>query len=360
MSIHREEEKIYTNPNLVYLIREKLIEFFNNIASSCIESTTIGECLNRLRYLKERVNIGDWYPRRIGIVDGGSTTISLNSGYIGIAAAIGIVVDNNNVVDRIIAEPIIVPEKADELSFFPTQLDIDSVIDKLRESLVFETSATLLSRGVDMIIIDGPLAPYSALGRIVAFEDIEKKALKRYRDAVLKFHKISHEYDIDVIGFVKRPRSRYLKKMHSECSIDFFDHVLLAMLLNDGEFFPSITPAEIIPEPDIVGRPEIRELIESVKPRFVFMRFSSSMPPYRVEFGHIESDFRDILGYLYSSRTREGIPYVIMKVDEEVKMSRKLVRDLYEDVRHEYIVKFGWRGYDTLIPVLPEFGGIGD
>ncbi len=359
MSIHKEEEKIYTNPNLVYLIREKLIEFFSNIASKCIEPKAIGECLSRLRDSKDRIKSGGWYPRRIGVVDGGSTIIALNSGYIGIAVAMGIVIDGDRVVDRVIAEPIIVPEDADKLSLFPTQQDIDSVVDKLRESLVFETSINLLDKGIDMIVVDGPLAPYSALGRIVASEDIEKKALERYRDAVLKFHKMSYEYDIDVIGFVKRPRSRYLRRIYSECSIDVFDHVLLAMFLSDGEYFPS-TPREIIPEPDIIRRHEIRDIVDIIRPRFVYTRFSSSVSPYRVEFGHLENDFRDILSYLYSSRTREGIPYIVMKVDEEVKMSRKLVRDLYDDVRHEYIVKFSVMGYNAIIPILPEFGGLGD
>ncbi|ADM27718.1 NurA domain [Ignisphaera aggregans DSM 17230] len=358
MSIHKEEEKIYTNPNLIYLIREKLLKFFSNIASNCIEPKAIEKCLNRLKDSRDRIKSSGWRPRRIGVVDGGSTIIALNSGYIGIAAAIGIVIDGDRVVDRVVAEPIIVPEDVDKLSLFPTQLDIDSVIDKLRESLVFETSANLLDKGIDMIVIDGPLAPYSALGRIVAFEDIERSALERYRDAVLRFHKMSYEYDIDVVGFVKRPRSRYLRRMYSECSIDVFDHVLLAMLLSDGEYFPSI-PREIIPEPDIIRRHEIRDIVDIIKPRFIYTRFSSSMPPYRVEFGQLENDFRDILGYLYSSRTREGIPYIVMKVDEEVKMSRKLIRDLYDDVRHEYIVKFSGRGYNALIPILPEFGELG-
>jgi len=87
------------------------------------------------------------------------------------------------------------------------------------------------------------------------------------------------------------------------------------------------------------------DLVRAVRPRYTFIRLSESHPPFRVDFGHLAHPYEDILGYLYSTRTREGIPYLLVKVDEEAKITRRLLRDLYEDTVHSQIAG-GW-------PALP-------
>ena len=87
------------------------------------------------------------------------------------------------------------------------------------------------------------------------------------------------------------------------------------------------------------------------------MKFTETSPPYRIDLGHLTIGHKEILKYLYNIRTREGIPYVIMKVDEETKITRKLIRELYEDALHEYIVNFTDSNLNLIVPVLPEYGG---
>jgi len=354
----QEEVEVYPNPDLVARLRDKLIEFFNSLADVLDSSTAVSlsDCIRVLEDLRGRIVSPSWRPRRVGVVDGGSSILSLSAGYVGVVASIGVVIDGDRVVEKVVSEPIVFPETPKELVNYYDEEVVDSVVDKLRESLVFETSVELLKRGVDLLIVDGPVAPYAALGRIVAEERIEKEALMRYREAVLKLHREAHSYGVDVVGFVKRPRSRSLKRLTETCRSEVFDHVALSVLLKDGEYFPE-PPRTVSPE-EVKGRPQLAELIEMLAPKHVYVRFTASTPPFRVECCTLRNSYSDILGFLYEARTRDGVPYPVMKADEEVKMSRKLIKELYEDVLHEYIVRYGVRDLKYLAPVLPEYGGV--
>ncbi|OYT37891.1 MAG: hypothetical protein B6U89_06610, partial [Desulfurococcales archaeon ex4484_58] len=127
-----------------------------------------------------------------------------------------------------------------------------------------------------------------------------------------------------------------------------------------------LKPSEYYPEPprepplssEYIHEEEVLNILRNVKPRYTYVRFTDSTPSYRVDFGGFTSNYLDILNYLYGSRTHDGIPYIIMKVDEETKITKKLLRELYEDVLHTYI--FNYMGHDLskLIPLLPEYGGV--
>ncbi|MCD6114512.1 MAG: DNA double-strand break repair nuclease NurA [Thermoprotei archaeon] len=350
--LEREGEISYTNPSLIVKVREKLIEFLSSIPDFSTEaynvvlgSTTLGEVDSS----------PTWIPRRVAVVDGGSNIVSLNAGYLGIVTSLGLVIEGNRVIERVIAEPEIIPPTPQELGEYEVSDQIASVTDKVREAKVFETATELLSRNPDLLIIDGPLIPYGALGKLIVGSETELKALQRYRRAVLTLHKASLGSKVSVVGFVKRPRSRYLRRILNIKSS--FDHITLSSILKEKEFYPN-PPSEVPAVTEWFHEINILKLIREVKPKFTFLRLTMSMPPFRVDFGHLTRNYMDILNYLYSTRTREGIPYVIMKADEEVKITRKLLRELYEDALHSCIVKYFEKGFHTLIPVLPEYGGV--
>ena len=348
----KEREISYTNPSLIVKVREKLIKFLSSVPDFSTEACNV---VLGSTALGEVDSSPTWVPRRVAVVDGGSNIVSLNAGYLGIVTSLGLVIEGNRVIERVIAEPEIIPPTPQELGDYETSDQIVSVIDKVREAKVFETATELLSRNPDLLIIDGPLIPYGALGKLIVGSETELKALQRYRRAVLTLHEVSLGSKVSVVGFVKRPRSRYLRKILNIKSS--FDHVTLSSILKEKEFYPN-PPLEVPAVTEWFHEISILKLIREVKPKFTFIRLTVSMPPFRVDFGHLTRNYMDILNYLYSTRTREGIPYVVMKADEEVKITRKLLRELYEDALHSCIVKYLKQGFNTLIPVLPEFGGV--
>ena len=237
--------------------------------------------------------------------------------------------------------------KPSKLVMFEGVDHVVSVVDKLREAKVFEVAKALTGEGVDLLVIDGPLIPYGALGKLVTHTEDEVRALERYREAVMNLHRACAERGVSVVGFVKRPRSRYLRTVLGE--LGSFDHVVLSRVLKPGEYFPN-PPQQLPVTAEVIHDPKILKLLKSVSPSYTFIRLSETAPPYRVDFGY--------LTHPYTTRTRTGVPYIIMKADEEVKISRKLLRALYEDMLHEFIVRHGRRDPDSLIPILPEYGGV--
>lgn len=350
-----EEEKVYTYSEIISRIRRNLLEYFDDIAKLVEERLRapedkpvipgkIGSC----------IELEPSFFNRIGVVDGGSGVIALNIGYIGIVSAIGIVIEENKVVERVVADPVIIPESPELLEEFEESSSIESIVDKTREALVFETALRLTGRDLDLLIIDGPLAPYGAIAKRTIESDLEEKAWERYRKAVLSLHGETGRRDLGVIGYVKRPRSTYIMRLHGQRG---FDHVYLSRVLKPGEYYPD-PPLDLSQYTKLFHDPEVAGLVSALRVKTIYVRLQESTPPSRVDLGYNVKDYRSVLSYLYATRTREGIPYPVMKADEETKLTRRLIKDLYEDVLHECIVKYVKNKPYMLIPLLPEYGGV--
>ncbi len=349
-----DEEEIYTYSEIIAGIRKALLDYFRELASKMIEETSRKEEIGITEASRMKVKEYRGEFKRIGVVDGGSSIISLNIGYIGIVASIGIVFEDNRVVKRITEKPVIVPSDPLELPQYENTSIIGSVVDKVREALVFINARRILDEDLDLLIIDGPLIPYGALAKIILRSKSELEAWRMYHDAVLELHRESSRYDTSIIGFVKRPRSKYLASINGWRN---FDHVVLSRILSPGEYYPD-PPLKLSQRLGLIHDREVAELVEEMKPSTTYIRMNNSTPPYRVDFGYLVHDYKMILSYLYSTRTREGIPYPVMKADEETKITRKLIRELYEDILHAYIVEYIKNDPSLLTPLLPEYGGL--
>lgn len=347
------EEEVYTDPDLIIKLREKLVSFLTQIPGTLNQE---GDESRVASIGKDCVCSGGtgWEPERVAVVDGGGNVMALNAGYIGIAAALGILIEGRRVRKREVSEPEIVPPTPSELSYYEAYDQVKSVVDKLREAMVFETAYNLLDEEPDLLIIDGALIPYHALVKPVAGTRLELEAFERYRSAVLRLHASAEKRGVRLIGVVKRPRSKYLSHW---LGVDGFDHVVLSRLLDEGEYSPA--PPKEPPRVQEALHEDLYRIVAATRPRFTFLRTSPSQPPYRVDFSHNTADlYKEILAYLYKTRTREGIPYPLMKVDEEVKITNRLLRELYEDALHDAINKYIEQGFNAIIPVLPEYGGV--
>ncbi|MEZ0394452.1 MAG: DNA double-strand break repair nuclease NurA [Desulfurococcaceae archaeon] len=347
-------EEYHVDPFLVMKIRDKLYKYFEALAAKGTSRRRArpvvggGTCSPATRQ--------DW-PRRIGVVDGGSNLLRLSAGYVGIAAAVGIVFEWPRVARRIAAEPELLPEDPSELSRYEDPLIVQRVADRVREAMVFELALKLLEEGLDLLVVDGPLIPYAVIaGRELPEE--EARALERYRRAVRELHSRSRGTRTTVIGFVKRPRSKFLHKVFG--GEEEYDHVILAGLLGEGEYFPN-PPYHLAPEvfgAQVFHDREVRELVEALDLKFTFLKTSPQLPPFRVDFGNVSRDYGPILNFLYATRTRDGIPFAVAKADEEVKITRELIRQLYEDALHYSVVKTLPSDPSAIAPLMPEYGGI--
>lgn len=348
-----EEERVYTYSEVVARLRRRLVDYFGQLAESLVSEEPREEVVFPVEP-GVCSTAGKPFFGRIGVVDGGSGVVALNVGYVGVVSAVAVVIEGNRVVDRVVADPLIVPEDPAELPFFESESQVASIVDKVREALVFETATRVAEKGVDLLVVDGPLVPYGALAKIVTASRAEERAWARYRRAVLALHERTSSGGVSVVGFVKRPRSRYIARLHG---LRGFDHVVLSRVLRPGEYYPE-PPLDLSMHPELFHDPDVVEIVREVVPRTTYLRLVESAPPSRVDFGRLSVDYRAILSYFYSTRTREGVPFAVMKADEEAKITRKLIRELYDDVLHEYIVKYVKNKPYMLVPLLPEYGGL--
>lgn len=350
-----EEERFYTYSEIVVKVRDAIVEYFKRLVKDLIEvgeSTRGQPVLGKLAV--SRVTGVEKEFRRIGVVDGGSNVIPLNVGYIGIVSSIGILLEDNQVVERIVADPVIVPSDPHELEEYESANIVHGIVDKIREALVFETAVKVLNKDIDLLVIDGPLVPYGALAKRLVNTRSERDSWLRYRGAVLELHRRSAEKGTNTVGFVKRPRSKYIARL---MNLKGFDHVILSRILNPGEYCPE-PPLDLHSAIGLFHDPHIAEIVKEIKPKTTYLRLTLSGPPNRVDLGYLEDDYREVLLFLYNTRTREGIPYVVIKADEEAKITRKLVKELYEDALHECIVSYVKTDQSLLVPLLPEYGGL--
>lgn len=343
-----------------YNVYPSLIDELRNLISKYLEESLILCQVNTVKLSSNELisslgkglvdGGGTWVPGVIAVVDGGSNVLSLNIGYIGVAVAVGIVINNDEVVSRVYRGPIVIPEDPRELYKYDDLESFHYLIDIVRESLVLNAAYDLLNMyRPDLLVIDGPLTPYGALGRYSQLNN--RKFFTIYRESLRKLAEVSKTLNAPVIGVVKRPKSKYIAARYG-CST--FDHVILSQVLNVGEYLPA-PPTKLADELGYVHDPLISELIREVDVSYTYVRFSKTSPPYRIDFINV-SRYEDVLSYLFSIRMHDGLPAVIKKADEEAKIRRELIHGLYNDALHGLIVKYVRGRPDLLIPLLPEYG----
>ena len=173
----------------------------------------------------------------------------------------------------------------------------------------------------------------------------------KYTEHMLTLHETCRRKGVLLVGFVKRVRSKFLtgRTPYVEVGLNnrisellsrqrqVYDNLLAEYFLEFREYFPKVLPT--------VCYKDLPNLLTS----FVLVKTSRSLPPYRVDFGGAlvsdnrvnEDECLRALNFLCRETTTEGIPYCILKVDEEVKLSRALMSDLYDDIVHKYFKEAG-------------------
>jgi len=356
------DELVTVSPELVEKVRSVLSEYFDKLGDAIIaeqekvEFTEIG----KLEDVKPII------PQKYAAVDGGSNILTLNVGNIGFCASVGIIISREQILKKKISSPEIIPSQIREIIDFTDDKMVRDILDRLREAKVFEVAKEIvLNENIELVVVDGPLMPPGAI--IPPHKKISEQstigryliaAFKRYRKAIKDLFKVAKSKEVSVVGFVKRPHSKILGIVYNR-DWRMYDHIMLSKIIKPHEFFPN-KPVDYPITTKWEPSKEYEELVKELNVKFLYLRTVESAPPFRVDFGPIFVDFKKILAFLVATATSDGIPFGVLKADEETKMGAQLVRELHEDLVHEFLRRLVEKGEDitTVIDILGIYGGM--
>jgi hypothetical protein len=289
MSLDEEEVKTYSE--LIVKIRSKLLSEMEGWVSS-FRKTVEG-----LEVSGEMIDDAPVFDGVVGAVDGGSSIIPFADRLVGIASALSIQVDES--YRRRIVEPrILLQERDEDDGEFMDRVDME------RETMMMSLANKTIEE-VELLIVDGPLIPRPEYIGEYLYQ------LKRLLEKAEGEGKL-------LVGFVKRPQSMFIEEFRE---LGFTDRAILSSLLGKLQVYPW---------------PPRAHAVRFFQLRYTYIKLLDPPLPgvFRLDFPKHLSDeeILSIIGYVAaSSDPWKGVPAIILKADEEVKMSRKLMVDLYRD-----------------------------
>jgi len=317
----REFEEVKTYPELVKRIRDELEKKLSEKASEFCKSLS-----KIMDSIQGRV-VGDrWRFDKIAAADAGSSTITLGDTMIAILAALYVRLDGLG-FERGLANPLILEQKLDE-----DEEEFMATVDNMRETMLMRIAEKTVD-DVDLLIIDGPLIP------IPRFKG-------EYLEAVRRLVKRCEKKNVALAGFVKRPQQRFISK-ELDFGSKFRDSTILSAVLSAGECYP--WP----PKDHYESRVKLTF-------RYTYLKTISDrrILPFRIDFPSYVSDemAETILSYFLSTcDPNRGVPAMVMMADEEVKLSKRLIRDLYAEVLESLISRFPERSWGSIMFRWGEF-----
>lgn len=291
MTYQDEDEEIKTYSQLVALLENQLTSFMDR------EVARFESLLGMFQpppSVKVTPSPKGW---RVAAVDGGSGILSFADIDIAFVAALAVIDDGQAFRRRLIQPKLLTQEYGESEGDFADRVDVE------RETMMLELAQRVIhEESPDLLVVDGPLIPRP---KYVGEYVLQLKTLLRLGSETM------------VIGFVKRPQSRYLSKL------PLTDRALLSTRLEkfSASPWPPATATAFEDMTDITVRYTYLRLLEEPEAGV-----------FRIDMHHSIDDAtaKEILSYIaHASDPQKGPPAILMKADEEVKMSRRLVAELY-------------------------------
>ena len=204
------------------------------------------------------------------------------------------------------------------------------VVNVRREAKLYETACSFVEDGpgIQLLLLDGPLA-FSNWWSIAGREADRQRLI----DAVRRLLTLCMEEGIAVAGVVKRPSARYLVySLGLQRETELSDSFLMLHTLQPGERTDIFSPRSAIrkavkasPFMDAVGHP--------IYSFYARLSREWSIPPVRIDLpAFCLGQLEDVADYCHGSSFWEGIPLPIVRADEEVKISRRFMGEVYRDI----------------------------
>jgi hypothetical protein len=206
----------------------------------------------------------------------------------------------------------------------------EGMVNARREAKLYETAAAYLGAHpeTELLLVDGPLA-FSDWWKMAGCHKDQKRLL----DAVNRLLHLCREAGVTLAGVVKRPSARYLLyHLGLQGETQLPDSFLLLHALKPGErtdiFSPKTALMQASRTAGFMGSLDV--------PIYSFygrMTREWSLPPIRVDLpAYSLGDLDDIADYCYGTAVNNGIPFPIVKADEEVKISRRFMAEVYGEI----------------------------
>ncbi len=206
----------------------------------------------------------------------------------------------------------------------------EGMVNARREAKLYETATVYLEAHPDteLMLVDGPLA-FSDWWRMAGCHKDQKRLL----DAVNRLLRLSRETGVTLAGVVKRPSARYLLyHLGLQGETQLPDSFLLLQALRPGErtdiFSPKAALEQASRSTEFMGNLDV-----PVYSFYARMTREWSLPPIRVDLpAHSLGSLDDVADYCYGTSLNNGIPLPIVKADEEVKISRRFMAEVYGEI----------------------------
>jgi len=204
-----------------------------------------------------------------------------------------------------------------------------SLVDIRREAMLYETACGYIEHypDVEVVFIDGPLAFSNWWAKVG-----EESDRQRLIDAVNRLLRMCHKQDIVVAGVVKRPTARHLVHfLGLERETEYTDSFIMLHALEAGERTEVFSPKTGLrmatrssPIMDAIDAPIYSS----------YLRISKEWqtPPIRLDLpAYCLDELDQVANYCYATSYWNGLPLPIVKADEEVKVSKRFVADVYSE-----------------------------
>jgi len=203
------------------------------------------------------------------------------------------------------------------------------LIDLRREALLYETAYAYLQENMDVevIFVDGPLTYSNWWAKMGKEEDRQ-----RLLNAVNNLLNLCNEHGIVVAGVVKRPTARYLiHTLGIEKETDYTDGFLLLHVLKVGERTEVFSPKTGLKLAS--NHSPMMDAIET--PIYsCYLRTSNEWqyPPIRLDVpAYCLGELDQLANYCYATSYWGGLPLPIVRADEEAKVSKRFIVDVYSE-----------------------------
>ncbi|MGQ9679170.1 MAG: DNA double-strand break repair nuclease NurA [Candidatus Bathyarchaeia archaeon] len=309
------------DPHICLAVRRVLL---NKVSEDVLkESKNIKELSTYIRGKVSPISIkrDEWFHEVSG-ADAGSQILPLASKRYGIISALVYSVSSG--------KRFFHPPECIELPYTVTGSRTEGVINVRREAKLFETAYSFVRENpqTDLLLIDGPLV-FSNLWSVKGSRKDQKRLIKAVNDLLGYCFK----NNITVAGIVKRPSARYLVyHLGLQDSTDLPDSFLLLHALKGGERTGIFNPRDALNKfirphrfMDVIGY--------SISSYYVRLSPNWDIPPLRIDIPAFAVSLQDeIASYCYWSSISNGLPLPIARADEEVRISKRFISEVYSEM----------------------------
>jgi hypothetical protein len=204
-----------------------------------------------------------------------------------------------------------------------------SLVDIRREAILYETACSYIENYsiVELVLIDGPLAFSNWWAKIG-----EEKDKQRLINAVNRLLYMCHSMGIAVAGVVKRPTARHLIHLLGlEGKTEYTDGFIMLNTLETGERTEIFSPKTGL-RMATRSSPMMDAIDAPIYSSYLRLSKDWNAPPIRLDLpAYCIDEIDTVADYCYATSYGNGLPLPIVKADEEVKVSKRFIADVYSE-----------------------------